>query len=573
MVAEECESGDAGAPVLTAWGTALDRLFVRIAHRFTRHEVRARVQRYLAGLLGRVERKNGWQVAEAIGEEGPQGIQRLLNAAVWDTEAVRDDLRAYVVEHLGDAGGVLIVDESGFPKKGSHSCGVATQYCGTLGRVAPCQVGVFLGYASARGMAFLDRALYLPRVWTADEGRRATAGVPAAVRFASKGELAKRMLARAFAADVPAGWVVADSLYGRAHHFRRFLEQQERAYVVGVLPGQVVEYDGRGQRAKVVAASLPPEAWVRQSAGAGSQGERLHDWACVHLAEPVSVGWARWLLVRQALEDPTERTYFRAFGPAATTPDELVRVAGLRWAIEEGLAQAKGEVGLDHVRGAHLARVAPPDDPVSAGPRGPRRHLRSGPPRRGDGRRKGGPAPGPPLIPLTVPEVRRVVLAAGEDPAKQAFLAALVALAAGAPGAAPSAATSPGAHGSRSHARRPHPRPCAPGIVPMRSSPLRSGHGCSPSSRPRNRPSAAPGTTIGPCSRASCGCCARQRRGARCPLRMARRIPPLCATGTGAGRASGHASSTRWGQKLLRRLPRRERRRLKCHCRDAYDDE
>jgi SRSO17 transposase len=142
--------------------------------------------------------------------------------------------------------------------------------------------------------------------------------------------------------------VVADSLYGRTHHFRQFLERQERAYMVGVLPGQVVAYDGRGQRAKAVAAALPPEAWVRQSAGTGSQGERVHDWACVQLGEPAPLGWARWLLVRQALEDPTERTYFRAFGPAATTRDELVRVAGLRWAIEEGLAQAKGEVGLDH---------------------------------------------------------------------------------------------------------------------------------------------------------------------------------------------------------------------------------
>jgi SRSO17 transposase len=311
------------------------------------------VRRYLGGLLSRVERKNGWQVAEAIGEAGPQGVQRLLNAAVWDAEAVRDDLRAYVIEHLGDPQGVLIVDESGFPKKGTHSCGVASQYCGTLGRTAPCQVGVFLGYAAARGMAFLDRALYLPQSWVADGPRRAKAGVPAEVRFATKGELAKRMLARAFAADVPAAWVVADSLYGRTHHFRRFLERQERAYVVGVLPGQVVEHAGRPQRAKALAAALPPEAWVRQSAGTGSQGERVHDWACLRLSEATPLGWARWLLVRRALEDPADCTYFRAFGPAATTQDELVRVAGWRWAIEEGVAQAKGEVGLDQyeVRG------------------------------------------------------------------------------------------------------------------------------------------------------------------------------------------------------------------------------
>jgi SRSO17 transposase len=229
MVAERGESADAGALVLIAWATALDRVVVRIAHRFKRAEVRARVRRYLAGLLGRMERKNGWQVAEAIGEAGPQGVQRLLNGSVWDADAVREELRASVIEYLGDPGGVLSVDESGFPKKGIDSCGVASQYCGTLGRVAPCQVGVFLGSASARGMAFLDRALYLPRVWTADEARRAKAGVPAEVRFASKGELAQRLLVRVFAADGPAAWVVADSLYGRTHHFRRFLERPERA--------------------------------------------------------------------------------------------------------------------------------------------------------------------------------------------------------------------------------------------------------------------------------------------------------------------------------------------------------
>lgn len=355
MVAEQWEDDEDGdALVLEQCATVLDRLHERIAHRFGRVEVRARVRRYVAGLLERVERKNGWQVAEAIGEAGPQGIQRLLTTAIWDAEAVRDDLRRYVVEYLGDmASGVLIVDESGFPKKGRHSCGVAPQYCGTLGHSANCQVGVFLGYASANGVAFLDRALYLPKVWTADRERRAAAGVPPTLRFATKTVLAQNMLARAFAADVPASWVAADSLYGRGHRFRRWLEKQERAYVVGILPAQVVIFEERRQRATAVAASLPPEAWVRRSAGEGSQGPRIHDWACVLLSEDAPAGMARWLLIRRTLTVVPEQGYFRAYGPADTPEDVLVRVAGMRWAIEEGFGQAKGEVGLDHyeVRG------------------------------------------------------------------------------------------------------------------------------------------------------------------------------------------------------------------------------
>jgi len=354
MVAEQWDAEDPDALVLAECATVLDRLYERIAHRFGRAEVRARVRRYLMGLLERLDRKNGWQLAEAIGEGGPQGVQRLLTTAVWDAEAVRDDLRRYVVEHLGDvANGVLIVDETGFLKKGAHSCGVAPQYCGTVGRPANCQVGVFLGYASVKGVAFLDRALYLPRVWTEDRERCAAAGVPLEVRFATKVTLAQRLLVRAFTAAVPARWVVADSLYGRAHTFRRWLEQQRQAHVVGVLPAQVVEHDGRRQRASALAARLPAEAWVRRSAGEGSQGPRVHDWACIRLSEEVPSGLARWLLVRRALEDPTEQDFFRAYGLADTPVDELVRVAGLRWAIEEGFAQAKGEVGLDQyeVRG------------------------------------------------------------------------------------------------------------------------------------------------------------------------------------------------------------------------------
>jgi SRSO17 transposase len=203
-MAGEYYSVEGDVAALDHWSVALNDLQGRIAHRFRRVEVRARVGRYLVGLLQRVERKNGWQLAEAIGEAGPQGVQRLLNAASWDADAVRDDLRASVIEHLGDTtSGVLIVDENGFSKKGGRACGVAPQYCGTVGATANAQVGVFLAYTSDRGTAFIDRALYLPRAWADDRERRAAAGIPKGARFVTKIALARRMLTRAFAAGVP----------------------------------------------------------------------------------------------------------------------------------------------------------------------------------------------------------------------------------------------------------------------------------------------------------------------------------------------------------------------------------
>jgi SRSO17 transposase len=277
-------------------------------------------------------------------------VQRLLDAAQWDADAVRDDLRAYVVEHLGDPGAVLVVDETGFLKKGTKSVGVQRQYSGTAGRRENCQVAVFLCYAGARGRAFLDRALYLPKSWAEDAPRRAAAGVPAAVRFATKPQLAKAMLARAFAAGTPAGWVAADTVYGGDGRFRQWLESEGRAYVVAVPhTHRVWRPDGQAATAKRVVARLPPEAWARLAAGEGAQGPRWYDWAAVSLpAAPAGPpARAQWLLARRSVSDPTELAYYRAAGPAATPLAELVRVAGSRWAVEVGFEQAKGEVGLD----------------------------------------------------------------------------------------------------------------------------------------------------------------------------------------------------------------------------------
>lgn len=300
-----------------------------------------------------VERKNGWQLAEELGERGPRGVQRLLGEADWDEEAVRDDLRAYVTEHLSGEDGVLVVDETGFVKKGKKSAGVARQYSGTAGRRENSQVGVFLEYASGKGAAFIDRALYLPEEWTGDRVRCREAGIGDEVQFATKGELARKMLVRAFAAGVSADWVVGDTVYGY-DELRLWLDEQQKHYVLAVPETHAVWIAGRQQPVGLVAALLPESAWVVLSAGEGSKGPRLYEWAWLQLPEQrEGSGRARWILIRRSLSDASKRAYYRAAGPAQTRLSELVRVAGSRWKIEEGLEEAKGEVGLDQyeVRG------------------------------------------------------------------------------------------------------------------------------------------------------------------------------------------------------------------------------
>jgi SRSO17 transposase len=235
MIVESKSAEQAAADPIDRWSGILEVLCERIAHRFRRPEVRWRVRRYLTGLLGDVRRKNSWQMAEAIGEARPRGVQHLLNDACWDADGVRDDLREYVFEHLGDEeSGVLIVDETGFLKKGGKSVGVARQYTGTAGKRENCQVGVFLAYASKKGAAFVDRALYLPREWAEDAERREEAAVPEEVGFATKGRQAREMLGRAFDAGVPARWIVADTVYGTARGLREWLERRGRSYVLAV---------------------------------------------------------------------------------------------------------------------------------------------------------------------------------------------------------------------------------------------------------------------------------------------------------------------------------------------------
>jgi SRSO17 transposase len=331
---------------IASWHADLAALQARIAPHFARPEVRARAGKFLAGLLEPLERHNGWQLAEALGERSPDGMQRLLRTARWDAGAVRDDLRAYVVEHLGDSAAVLVLDETGFLKKGTQSVGVARPYSGTAGRIENCQIGVFLGYASQHGHAFLDRALYLPKVWAEDGARREAAAIPPEVRFATKGQLAQAMLARAFAAAVPAAWVTGDEVYGNDGGLRRWLEGEQRSYVLAVACSHMVWDGGVPVRVDALVGQIPDETWQRIEVGAGSKGPRHYDWACARLPYDTAPSWAPWLLLRRSLSDPTEVAFYRAFGPQETTIAELARVAGTRWTIEEGFQRAKA-IGLD----------------------------------------------------------------------------------------------------------------------------------------------------------------------------------------------------------------------------------
>ncbi|MEU1391455.1 IS701 family transposase, partial [Nonomuraea sp. NPDC005730] len=292
---------DLTAADLQEWVTGLDVLFGRVAGRFGRVEPRRQARAYLLGLLAPIDRKNSWQLAEAAGDTAPDRMQRLLNSARWDPRQVRVDLREYVMEHLGHHDGVLIVDETGFLKKGDKSAGVQRQYSGTAGRVENCQVGVFLAYASPLGRALIDAELYLPRSWTDERDRCARAGIPADVPFATKPALARTMLVRVLQAGVPVSWVTADEAYGLDFKFRRFLEEQRLSYVVAVPKSQWVGTDWDGDRADTATAQAPAEAWKRRSCGRGAKGERLYDWALGSVRFEVEPGYQRWLLARRSL--------------------------------------------------------------------------------------------------------------------------------------------------------------------------------------------------------------------------------------------------------------------------------
>lgn len=278
--------------MVRSWAEELEAVGKRLSPHFARSEVRDRARDYLLGLLSTVERKNSWRLAEVAGNATPYGLQHLLGRANWDADEVRDDLREYVIERLGNARAVLVVDETGFIKKGEKSVGVKRQYTGTAGKTENCQVGVFLAYASRRGRAFIDRELYLPEEWAKDEGQREQARVPERVGMRTKPELAREMLQRALDGGVKATWVVADSVYGDTRRLGMFLEEREQPYVLAV-SGKAYVWAGFHQhRVSVVldflrqGELLPEEGWKRISVGDGSKGSRLCDWSRLPLTPP-----------------------------------------------------------------------------------------------------------------------------------------------------------------------------------------------------------------------------------------------------------------------------------------------
>ncbi len=333
------------------WGQELERLHARIAPRFARPEPRRRALAYVKGIVSAIERKNGWHLAEHAGEARPDGIQRLLNSAVWDADLVRDDLRSYILEHLGDQEAILVIDETSFRKRGKKSAGVKQQYCGTTGRAENCQVGVFLSYVSSKGHTLIDRELYLPKEWIDDPGRRREAGIPEAIVFRTKCELAQQMIERLWKAKIPFDWVVADSVYGGNLDLRLWLEAHGYSYVLAVAcdePVGIQTPEGRKRMtvAEAEALLLHSQDWHRLSMSCGTKGPRLFDWAVI----PILHGWEddgrHFLLIRRCLDDPREKAYYFVFAPAGTTLVQMVKAIGQRWCIEECFETGK-EMGME----------------------------------------------------------------------------------------------------------------------------------------------------------------------------------------------------------------------------------
>ena len=345
-------SGKKTAPAdVAGWASQLIKLHARIASRFARPEPHRRALRYLKGLMSGIERKNSWQIAEQAREANPYGMQRLLGRAVWDTDGVRDDVRDYVVEQLGQEQAIGVIDETSFLKQGDKSAGVAVQYCGSTGELDNCQVAVFLAYVTERGHALIDRELYLPQAWTQDQERCQEAGIPDWVGFQTKPELAQEMLARLEMAEVRLSWVVADTVYGGNFQLRQWLHAHGQAHVVAVAcnePVGIQTSQGRQlvEVRQVEALLLQEHDWQRLSMSEGTKGPRTFDWACVPILHRWQDDGRHWLLIRRNVDKPSQKAYYFVFGPLQTTLEEMVHAIGARWRVEEVFEGTKA-MGLD----------------------------------------------------------------------------------------------------------------------------------------------------------------------------------------------------------------------------------
>src|ERR1700741_2599692 len=343
---------------LELWASSLREVKARMRPLFTQERVAASAGRVLGVLFGDEPGKTGWMRAEAAGDPGPWRQQAILGRGHWDAEALRDLVREYVLEPLADPDAVVVLDETGFLKKGHASCGVARQYTGSAGKITNCQIGVFAAYVSRHGHAFIDRALYLPKSWTGDPARLAAAHVPEETVFATKPAIALKMIERALAAEVPFGWVAADSVYG-VGDIEMALRRVGKGYVLGVNANHHFgSWSGKppvAGTALEIAQGLDPSAWQRLAAGEGTKGARFHDWAYCELADLDAAEydsqrsglWPRGLLIRRNIADG-DLVFFSTWCPAGTRIETLVTVEGHRWAIEDSFETAKNEFGLDH---------------------------------------------------------------------------------------------------------------------------------------------------------------------------------------------------------------------------------
>jgi SRSO17 transposase len=343
---------------LELWASSLRDVKARMRPLFGDVRVASSADQFLDGLLSDERRKTGWMRAEAAGDPGPWRQQAVLGRSHWDAEALVAIVRDYVVENLADPDAVLVIDETGFLKQGKTSCGVARQYTGSAGKITNCQIGVFATYASRHGHAFIDRRLYLPKAWTDNPARMAAAHVPPGTLFATKPALARQMIERAIGADVPFSWVAADTVYG-VGDIEMALRRAGKGYVLGVASshyfGSWIDKPPVAGTAEDIATGLDASAWKRLSAGEGTKGPRLHDWAYCELAdmdageydETRSGLWTRGLLIRRNIADG-DLAFFTTWAPAGTGIETLVKVEGHRWAIEDSFETAKNELGLDH---------------------------------------------------------------------------------------------------------------------------------------------------------------------------------------------------------------------------------
>lgn len=362
------------------WGEKFLEFQARFSRFFARREPRTQSRKYIRALLGHVDRKNGWQIAQAAGDIDPLKTQRLLYSAQWDADAVRDELEQFAIQEFGDAEGIGIVDETGFIKKGVKSAGVKRQYSGTAGKIENSQVGVFLGYSSPKGHALLDRSLYLPEEWCADTERRKEAKIPDKVKFATKIDMAVEMLEQAWKNGVPMKWVTADEFYGDAHRMRESIEKSGRSYVLGVSsdarvwaePPKMIEpfKPGKGRprtkrhlesdsprsvTVRQLAQGWPEEKWRRFAVFNGEKGPLTYDWAYERIVESRygEPGPEGWLLVRRSTSDPADMAYYVSNTPADTAIETLAGVACRRYRIEQCFEEAKGETGLDQYEVRH----------------------------------------------------------------------------------------------------------------------------------------------------------------------------------------------------------------------------